>query len=113
MKISICKDEELQNNQSKKFTIEEPRFDREAFVFKKDNTLYAYYNECPHIGLALDFDDNDFFSEDQTKLVCKNHGAEFNPCDGLCTMGPCADTSLKAISVAIEDGVIVATISPK
>ena len=106
--MKICKTSDLGNNASVKFKVPAERFDREAFVIKYGDTYKAFFNECPHIGLALDFDDNDFFSTDSTKLVCNNHSAEFNPNDGHCTAGPCMDSSLKPIAINIEDGEVYA-----
>lgn len=108
MKIQICKLDELSENQSIKFIVPEPKYDREAFAFMRNNEIYAYYNECPHIGIALDWDDNDFFSVDHAKLVCKNHGAEFAPDSGHCSNGPCVDTHLKPINVEISNDVVFA-----
>jgi len=110
MKIKVCPAVDIQNNQSIKFTVPGEKYDREGFLIKFKDKLKAFFNECPHIGLALDWDDNDFFSNDLTKLVCKNHGAEFNPHDGDCTAGPCTGVGLKPINVSENEGDIYVTV---
>ncbi len=102
MRLSICKISDLGENQSVKFKIPLEKFDREGLAVNRGGTFFAYYNECPHIGLPLDWDDNDFFSLDMTSLVCKNHGAFFTPESGECTAGPCRDKGLKPIAVLVE-----------
>lgn len=111
MEIIVCNTSDLQNNQSYKFTIPCEKFDREGFVIQREGQIFAYYNECPHIGIALDWDDNDFFLQDFSKLVCKNHGAEFVPESGACTVGPCQGTALKSIPVVIKDDQIIAQVA--
>lgn len=108
MKIKICAASELSENKSIKFIIPGNKFDRDGFVIHKDGKLHAYYNECPHIGIALDWNDNDFFSLDLKSLVCKNHGAEFVPQSGKCTAGPCVGANLKPIDVMIENNEVFA-----
>lgn len=110
MKIKICATTDIVNNQSVKFDIPDEKFDREAFLIKRNDELLAYYNECPHIGIALDWDDNDFFNTDCSHLVCKNHGAEFVSETGDCVSGPCVGTTLKTISIKIEDNIIFAEV---
>lgn len=111
MDITICNKADLQNNQSVKFTIPCEKFDREGFVINRNGEYFAYYNECPHIGIALDWDDNDFFLQDFSKLVCKNHGAEFVPESGSCTTGPCQGTALKTIELKFQNDQIIAQVA--
>lgn len=103
MRIKVCPALDLPNNQSCKFTIPGEKFDREGFVIRHQNTFRAYYNECPHVGLPLDWGDNDFFAADFGQLKCKNHGAEFLPDSGACVAGPCTGAWLKPI-VVVEEG---------
>lgn len=108
--IKICPDDAIKDNQSVKFTIPTAKFDREGMLVRQDGRYHAYYNECAHIALPLDWGDNDFFSLDFKRLVCKNHGAEFEPTTGLCIAGPCTGASLKRIEVVVQDRVVFAII---
>ncbi len=59
----------------------------------------AYENVCPHVPIALDLLDEGLFSLDGRFLVCRNHGALFEPESGLCVSGPCEGESLRRLSV--------------
>lgn len=110
LKIKICPKSDLLTQESVKFEIPAQSYNREGFLVKVGESFLAYYNECPHIGLALDWDDNDFFSSDKTKLICKNHGAEFVPNSGSCDTGPCIGTKLKSIKVIEENETLFAVV---
>src|ERR1041384_6719251 len=68
----------------------------------------AYVNRCRHIGISLDWVDNQFFTEDGRYLICANHGALYEPATGECVWGPCAGASLHRVPLQIEDGKIFA-----
>lgn len=78
----------------------------EGFVFQRDGKLLAYRNQCRHQPLTLDYGDGEFFTEDNSYLLCRNHGALFQPETGLCVAGPCTGASLyPLIARAIPSGV--------
>lgn len=108
-KIKICAIDDIRDNESVKFSLPNPKGEREGFLIKIKGEWRAYYNECPHVGLSLDWDDSDFFSADFTRLVCKNHGAQFLPHDGACVAGPCAGVGLKVIPVFVEKNIVYTT----
>lgn len=66
----------------------------EGFVFRRNGQLYAYRNQCRHQPLTLDYGDGELFTEDGSYLLCRNHGALFEPATGLCISGPCTGASL-------------------
>lgn len=84
---------------------------REAFAFRLGDTIHAYFNECAHISLPLDWEDNDFFTLDQARLMCKHHGAEYLPATGECVDGPCVGSQLKKLDVVVDDEMVWAVIS--
>ena len=85
----------------------------EGFVFERDGEVYAFRNRCAHVTLPLDLDDEDFFSgpEDGDFIVCKSHGAKYQPKTGLCVDGPCKGKSLRKLDVRIVDNDVY--LSPK
>jgi nitrite reductase/ring-hydroxylating ferredoxin subunit len=108
--LKIAATEEIREGQSVKFVI--PRKDRitEAFVVKKDGKFFSYLNLCRHWSVGLDFDDNDFFSEDKAWLVCKNHGAIYEPATGICQGGPCGGSALYRVPLIEKDGMLYADV---
>ena len=99
---------ELAHGQSKKFTLRRGRRDCEAMVLNYRGNLYAYMNRCPHVGLTLDWVDNQFFSVDERYLMCANHGAVFEPATGECVWGPCIGASLESLALDIQGGKVFA-----
>ena len=49
---------------------------------------------------------NDFFTEDKEFLICRNHGAVYEPSTGICVDGPCAGQSLEKLPIKILGGKI-------
>ena len=93
---------ELVHGASKKFTIRSGGRELEALLVNFEGTFFAYRNRCPHVGITLDWVDNQFFSTDGRYLMCANHGAVFEPKTGDCIWGPCAGLSLQSVSLEIE-----------
>lgn len=60
-----------------------------AIVGRVDGQLVAYANVCRHLAIPLDFGDGDVTDPDGAALLCRHHGATFEPRDGECTAGPC------------------------
>ena len=106
--LKVAETGELKNGQSKKFNLKRPDRETEAFLIKKDGEFYAYLNLCRHWTVGLDFDDNEFFSEDGEWLVCKNHGAVYNPMSGECAGGPCGGAALYRVPLLEKEGSIYA-----
>lgn len=80
----------------------------EAFLFQRKGKFYAYWNLCRHWSVPLDWDDGVFFTEDGKYLLCRNHGALYDPKSGECWLGPCAGAFLHAVALTIKDGKIYA-----
>ena len=59
----------------------------------------AYRNVCPHASIPLDRDGEPLLTADGLFLVCHNHGALFEPEDGLCVAGPCEGESLDPLRI--------------
>ena len=77
------------------------------FAIRRGNSVYAYVNSCPHIGVPLDWMPHRFLTRDGTKIICAVHGAEFRIHDGECTTGPCLGDRLEAVMIEIKDGVVL------
>jgi len=76
-------------------------------ALKKDASVYLYVNRCPHLGLNLEFQPDDFLNYDETLIQCSTHGAMFTLDSGECVLGPCKGESLQPVSFTLEDGQIV------
>lgn len=96
--------DQLKEGVTVKFLIRRQDRETEAFAFKKDGEYFSYLNLCRHWTVGLDFDDNDFFSENGKWLVCKNHGALYSPGSGSCESGPCGGASLYKVPLFVKGG---------
>ena len=76
----------------------------EVFVVREGQRVFAYHNVCPHTGSPLDWQPDDFLSEDGCHIMCHTHGALFEIADGFCIAGPCAGDSLRPVAVAVDEG---------
>lgn len=73
---------------------------------KKNWQVYVYENACPHLGIQLEWQADEFLDIDATMIQCSSHGALFKIEDGECVLGPCQGQSLRAIDFSANDGQI-------
>ena len=92
---------ELTPGQTKKFTLRRGKRDFEAMLVNYQGRYFAYVNRCPHVGINLDWVDNQFFTVDGRYLMCANHGAVFEPPTGECVWGPCVGASLQSLPLEV------------
>ena len=93
---------ELAPGMTKKFALSNGKYSVEGMLLNYQGTLHAYVNRCPHIGISLDWVDNQFFTIDGRYLMCANHGATFEPATGECIWGPCVGAVLQNVSLEME-----------
>lgn len=96
----LCALEDLKNSDSKGFSIGEDAI----FAVRQDPHVYIYRNQCPHLGIALEWLPDKFLDVDGELIQCSTHGALFTIDDGLCVSGPCSGQSLTALPAQIKDG---------
>ncbi len=97
---------ELKQRKSLKFPIKQGKWESEGFLIWFEGKPYAYKNECQHLHVTLDMDDNDFFAIDGTLLCCKTHGALYQADTGYCVGGPCAGETLKKLKIEMKGDAI-------
>jgi nitrite reductase/ring-hydroxylating ferredoxin subunit len=99
---------ELANGTTKKFHLRCGKGSIEGILVRYDGALYAYVNRCCHIPMAMDWVDNQFFTEDKRYLICATHGATYEPTTGECVWGPCYGGTLQTVPIWIADGKVLA-----
>jgi nitrite reductase/ring-hydroxylating ferredoxin subunit len=104
----VAKIGELRHGTSKKFTLQCGGATIEAMLINYQGDLYAYLNRCRHIGISLDWVDNQFFTDDKRYVICANHGATYEPTTGVCIWGPCEGESLDRVPLEFEGNKIYA-----
>ncbi len=76
------------------------------FIQKYGGVYHVFENRCPHAGTRLNLFGDRFLNLDGNALLCRTHGALFNPESGICTLGPCKKQSLRKIAFTIKDGAL-------
>ena len=101
-RIEVGKASELAEGGTLKFAFDREGISIEGFAVCVHGAVLAYENRCRHLPLALDYGDNRFFTADNRYLICRNHGALFEPSTGYCVQGPCRGASLWPLRVEVD-----------
>lgn len=97
---------EIPADRTKQYVVTHLGKTRDLFVVNYRGGYLAYENRCPHTGVNLNWQDDQFLSYDNTHLQCSVHGALFRIHDGYCVWGPCARMSLTALNVELDNGML-------
>ena len=92
--IRLCAPNELTEGQSRGFAVTELKL----LVVRREGQVYAYQNRCPHRGIPLEWQPDQFLDHSNSLIQCATHGALFLIESGECVAGPCSGQSLKALS---------------
>lgn len=68
--------------------------------------VFAYHNECPHAGRALDYVPGRFLVKDR-RIICAAHGASFAVDSGACLGGPCRSGLVPVPVRVVDDDVLI------
>ena len=77
------------------------------FAVISDTKVFVYRNICPHLGVCLEWQPNQFLDSSQSLIQCSTHGALFKIETGHCIAGPCVGQSLTPIEHRIIDGQLI------
>lgn len=104
-KLRLCALADIPEGGSKSFVFGE----RKLFALKQQGKIYLYHNSCPHLGIPLEWVENQFLDDSGSMIQCANHGALFVIKTGKCVAGPCSGRALTAINYSIEaDDIFIA-----
>ena len=97
--VPLCKLDDLEDHCAMELTIEE----RQLFAVRQGNSIFAYWNLCPHRNSPLNWVPNQFLDTENQLIQCALHGALFEIDSGLCIAGPCSGDSLQPVELGCED----------
>ena len=100
--IYLCNTGDVEHGNARSFTAEGKIY----IVVNSEQTHYVYLNQCPHLGIPLEWLPDDFMDPDGDLIRCSTHGALFLPDTGECISGPCAGESLTAAKFSVIDNKI-------
>jgi len=101
----LCRFDAIGDGTSKEVPLDDGR--TSLCLVRKNETIYAYVNSCPHTGSPLNWTGDQFLTRDGDMIQCALHGALFRIADGLCVWGPCLHRRLTAVATVIHDGDIL------
>lgn len=99
----ICILSEIPDRQARAFDYDD---NYSLLIYRDDDNAFAYINSCPHAGVPLEWNRDQFMSLDGISLQCGTHGAQFEPSSGLCIHGPCKGARLHKVEIIINDGIV-------
>ena len=103
MKYKLCNINDIEDPGSKGFESGKGRKARKVFVIKKEGEVYAYNNKCPHAGINLEWQDDEFLDNDKALIQCSLHGALFHINNGHCAGGPCNGSPLDKLPLSVNE----------
>lgn len=106
---TVCDLNELKPGEFREFPIRQPERKPEemplsGFAFLQNGQPQAYVNQCPHLGVELNWMPGRFMDSDNLFIQCSTHGALFKPGTGECIAGPCQGEHLMPLDTRIEAG---------
>ncbi len=96
----LCKQDSIEENSAKGFTVGE----HNLFAVKRDGSIFVFHNSCPHLGVELNWQEDQFLDMDGVLIQCATHGALFLVESGECIAGPCRGAHLQAVTFTVKDG---------
>lgn len=95
----LCNSNELREGSSRGFLIAGSNL----LLVRREGRVYAYRNRCPHRGIPLEWQPDQFLDDSASLIQCATHGALFLIESGECVAGPCAGESLEALACREQD----------
>jgi nitrite reductase/ring-hydroxylating ferredoxin subunit len=100
---ALCSLEDIPDGESRGF-----RYQEYAIIaVRQGQEVYLYNNSCPHLGVPLEWQPDQFLNADKTLIQCYTHGALFTIDEGVCISGPCHGDCLEKIPCHISNGQVV------
>lgn len=101
--MKICELSAIEDGRARAFDVTEQL---EIFIVRMGKDVYGYYNQCPHTGVPLNWQVDQFLDFSGGYIQCSGHDAMFRIQDGLCLSGPCHGQSLRPVKLSVVDGQI-------
>lgn len=98
----LCTCDEIAEDHAKGITLNGSAY----IIIRRDAQYYAYKNRCPHLGIPLEWQPDQFLDEDGELIRCSTHGALFEIETGFCVAGPCAGQALTSVPIKVSDNCI-------
>jgi len=99
--IYLCRIDELDSVEGRGFELEDGT---PVLLFRRGERVLAWRNSCPHRGIRLEWQPDQFLDYEKQFIQCATHGALFGIEDGVCVAGPCPGEQLEPLPCMVRDG---------
>ena len=106
---AICSMSDIPSQKARGFQL--MRLDEEGkeqpwsiFVVRWGRQVFGYVNKCPHDGVNLDWERNQYLDPNGIRIMCGKHGALFELGTGMCLDGPPKGRCLTPVQLEVMDG---------
>ena len=72
-----------------------------VIAYRKGADVTGFADACPHMGVPLPWQPDDYMTDDGKFFRCANHGALFDH-DGHCVFGPCKGERLTSLPLEVR-----------
>lgn len=103
----LCRLQEIPDGYSKGVSYTSVSGEHELLLVRRGDEVFAYENSCPHTGVTLNWQPDEFMSFDAAYIQCAMHGALFRIHDGYCVLGPCLGQALRRVVVEVCEGEVL------
>nr|WP_067296923.1 Rieske (2Fe-2S) protein [Marinobacterium profundum] len=99
----LCNTSEIPAQSARGFSLD----GRALVAVHHNDRFFVYENRCPHRGVELEWQPDQFFDFEGNYIQCSTHGALFKIDTGECIAGPCNGKALTQVAFSQIDGQIV------
>lgn len=96
--IDLCRFDDIPEGEARGFEVGE----QAVLIIRRQGQLYAYHNHCPHRGIRLEWQPDQFLDYEKQYIQCATHGALLTIEQGECIAGPCPGEQLDPVRVYVE-----------
>lgn len=98
--LTVCRESALPEGSARGFRVDGV----DLLALRERGSVHLYHNRCPHLGIPLEWDPDNFLDNDAAFIRCANHGALFIKESGECIQGPCAGQALLSLPCHCSEG---------
>jgi nitrite reductase/ring-hydroxylating ferredoxin subunit len=105
--VRLCPIDQIADGKARNFVLQMRAGRFHGFAVRDGDHVAGFVDQCPHAGLPLAQQLDDYLTPDGSHIRCSWHGALFRRDDGVCVGGPCVGQRLTPWPLAIAAGWIV------
>jgi nitrite reductase/ring-hydroxylating ferredoxin subunit len=103
MTTALCRVSDIPEGNARGFDLGSQRY----IVVRREDGISVFRNECPHLGIPLEWQPDHFMDPDGELLQCSTHGALFLPDSGECISGPCVGKFLMSVPFSCQEDTVL------